>query len=125
MTRADIGTVEAGDEIYTMGAPRKLRFSLSHGMVAFVGRPFSGAFYLQTDLPANSGSSGGPVLNERGEVVAITSFVLKDTEGLAFALPVEYAFDRFASVLAPTERATRVFAAWRDAMVTANAAPIR
>ena len=74
-------------------------FSLSRGMVSYVGRRFERTFYLQTDLPLNAGSSGGPVLNDRGQVVAIASFVLRDSEGLAFALPIDYAYRRFAAAL--------------------------
>jgi S1-C subfamily serine protease len=91
--------MQMGDEVYAMGAPRKLRFSLSRGIVSHVGRHFDGVHYLQTDLPINTGNSGGPLLNDRGELVGIVSFVLRDSQGLAFALPVDYAYRRFAALL--------------------------
>ncbi len=108
---ASITTMRMGDEVFGMGAPRKMSFSLSRGIVSFVGRPFDGVLYLQTDLPTNGGNSGGPVMNERGEVVAIASFILRDSQGLAFALPIDYAYVRFATVLgAPPRRAE--FESW-------------
>ena len=99
LTPATIGSVETGDELFTLGAPRNMPFSLSRGMASYVGRPFGRTFYLQTDLPFNAGNSGGPVLNDRGEVVAIASFVLRNSEGIAFALPIDYAYRRFARAL--------------------------
>jgi S1-C subfamily serine protease len=96
---AAVSSVQLGDDVFAVGAPRKMAFSLGRGMVSFIGRPFDGIFYLQTDLAMNGGSSGGPVLNERGQVIALSSFVLRDSEGLAFALPIEYAYRRFAAHL--------------------------
>jgi S1-C subfamily serine protease len=96
---AAVTSVKLGDDVFAFGAPRKMAFSLSRGMVSYVGRAFDGVYYLQTDLAMNGGSSGGPVLNDRGQVVALSSFVLRDSEGLAFALPIEYAYRRFAAHL--------------------------
>jgi len=99
LTPASITSVQLGDDVLAIGAPRKMAFSLSRGMVSFVGRPFERVYYLQTDLAMNGGSSGGPVMNDRGDVIALSSFVLRDSEGLAFALPIDYAYRRFASHL--------------------------
>jgi serine protease Do len=99
LTPASVTDVELGDDVYAIGAPRKMAFSLSRGMASYVGRPFSGVYYLQTDLAMNAGSSGGPVLDDRGRVIAISSFVLRDSEGLAFALPIDYAYRRFRKQL--------------------------
>ncbi len=99
---APLGTaasLRAGDEVYAIGAPRKMSFSLSRGMVTFAERELDGLQYLQTDLPLNPGNSGGPVVNGYGEIVAIASFVLEDSQGLSFALPIQYARARFASLL--------------------------
>lgn len=108
---ASIVDVRAGDEVFAMGAPKKLSFSLSRGIVSYVGRNFDGVLYLQSDLPINSGSSGGPVINQRGELIGIMSFVLRETQGLAFALPVDYVLRRFARTLGAPLDFTR-FEAW-------------
>jgi len=78
-----------------MGAPRKMTFSLSRGVVSYVGRSFDGTQHIQTDISANSGSSGGPLLSSRGELVGISSFILRGSQGLAFAIPIDYAYRRF------------------------------
>lgn len=96
---ASVTDVELGEDVFAIGAPRKMAFSITRGMASFIGRPFNGAYYLQTDVAMNAGSSGGPILNDRGEVIAISSFVLRDSEGLAFALPIDYAYRRFRDAL--------------------------
>lgn len=93
---ASVTSVAPTQEVYAVGAPHRMSFSLHRGIVSFVGRPFDGVLYLQTDIATNGGNSGGPVLNERGEVIALSSFILRGTQGLAFAVPVDYAMRRFA-----------------------------
>jgi S1-C subfamily serine protease len=93
---ASVVSTKVGEPVYSMGAPRKLKFSLSRGMVSYTGRPFRDVLFIQTDIPTNSGNSGGPVMNARGEVIALQSFILRDSEGLAFAVPIDYAYQRFA-----------------------------
>lgn len=111
---APIASIQTGDEVFGMGAPHKLRFSMSHGLVSYVGRPFDELYYLQTDLPTNAGNSGGPVMNERGEVIGITTFIYRDSQGLAFALPIDYAFDRFKHRLGSTALDGARFSAWQE-----------
>jgi S1-C subfamily serine protease len=106
-----VAHAEPGDEVFAMGAPRKMRFSLGRGIVAFSGRAFDGLFYLQTDLATNAGSSGGPVLDASGRLIAISSFVVRNGDGLSFALPIDYAYQRFSGALAPKGDSAR-FSAW-------------
>lgn len=112
---AGISGVRMGDEVYGVGAPRKLRFSMSRGIVSYVGRRFDSLYYLQTDLPTNSGNSGGPVLNDRGEVLAIAAFIYRDSVGLAFALPLDYVYERFSAYLDRGQPLTR-FSRWKQAV---------
>jgi S1-C subfamily serine protease len=89
--------LRAAQTVYAIGAPRRLGFTVSRGIVSYVGRPMEGVRYIQTDLAINDGNSGGPVLTARGDVVGIMTFILKRSTGLAFALPINYAIDRFAA----------------------------
>jgi S1-C subfamily serine protease len=110
-----ITNMERGDEVFSMGAPRKMRFSFHRGIVSFVGRRFDRdeVVYLQTDLAMSPGSSGGPVLDRHGKLVGIATFILRNSEGLAFAVPVDYALRRFADIDATRDASTR--RAQRDA----------
>jgi S1-C subfamily serine protease len=131
-SEAPMGSVvdlEMGDEVFAMGAPRKLGFSLSRGIVSYTGRPYQGAYFLQTDVPTNPGSSGGPVLDARGALVGIVSFVYRESDGLAFALPIDYAYRRFSRQLRPAlsnvrasyESRLQSFEGWLQARSAASA----
>jgi S1-C subfamily serine protease len=54
---------------------------------------------VQTDLPINEGNSGGPLVDREGRVVGIVSFILRESQGLSFALPIDRAVARFAAYL--------------------------
>jgi serine protease Do len=82
-----------GHPVGTFGHPRGLRFSGTRGIVSAVTtRP--GTEMLQTDAPANSGNSGGPLISlKTGRVVGIvtTKSTGENVEGLVFAIPMPYA----------------------------------
>ena len=85
--------VHQGETVFAFGSPAGLRNSLTHGLVSSVARqvdPDSPLIYIQTDAPINPGNSGGPLVNIRGEVVGVNTFILSQSggnEGLGFAIP--------------------------------------
>ncbi|WP_410877817.1 serine protease [Myroides sp. DW712] len=72
MSYADIASIpaEIGNECFTIGTPRGLSFTLSKGIVSGYRRNSS---LIQTTTDITHGSSGGPLLNENGEVIGITT----------------------------------------------------
>jgi len=100
--RAALGSATAlgvGDEVLAVGSPRKMYFSVSRGMVSFPNRYLDGIEYIQTDLPINVGNSGGPLVDRQGRIVGVVSFILRDSQGISFALPIDRALARFAKYL--------------------------
>ena len=91
---------EVGDIILTIGSPFGLDRSVSMGIVsatnrrrvpASVGQTPRVGFY-QIDAAVNPGSSGGPMLNLRGEVVGVVTAIATQgggNEGVAFAIPAK------------------------------------
>jgi S1-C subfamily serine protease len=59
-------------------------------------RPFAGARYLAVAAEALPGASGGAVLDARGAVVGIVDLALLREPGVALAIPIERALERFA-----------------------------
>jgi serine protease Do len=99
---AEIGSSKAlgvGDDVMAVGSPRKMYFSVSRGMVSFPNRYLDGVEYIQTDLPINVGNSGGPLVDRAGDVVGVVSFILRDSQGISFALPIDQAVARFGEHL--------------------------
>ena len=90
---ASYSQLRQGERVFACGSPVGLRNSLSHGLVSAVSRtltPDSPLIYVQTDAPINPGNSGGPLVNVRGEVVGVNTFILSQTggsNGLGFAVP--------------------------------------
>lgn len=79
-----------GNEVFTIGCPMDLDHSLSRGVVSNAKRQLEGKELIQTDLVVNSGNSGGPLFNQKGEVVGVIMGSLKGGTGLNFAVPVKY-----------------------------------
>ncbi|MFI5178059.1 MAG: trypsin-like peptidase domain-containing protein [Vicinamibacterales bacterium] len=90
---ATYSQVHQGETVFAFGSPGGLRNTLTHGMVSAVARqidPDAPQIYIQTDAPINPGNSGGPLVNIRGEVVGVNTFILSNSggnEGLGFAIP--------------------------------------
>jgi S1-C subfamily serine protease len=98
----DSKALGVGDEVMAVGSPRKMYFSVSRGMVSFPHRFLDGVEYIQTDLPINVGNSGGPLVDREGNVVGVVSFILRDSQGISFALPIDRAVARFGEHLTVT-----------------------
>jgi S1-C subfamily serine protease len=72
-----------GQEVFVIGAPKGLEFSLSRGVVSSLRDSDA---ILQVDAAINPGNSGGPVLNAGNCVAGVATFKFKDSEGLNFAI---------------------------------------
>jgi serine protease Do len=90
-------SVEPGDPVFAVGNPgvgiQILEQSVSEGIVSSASRNFNDLLYLQTTAAVNPGNSGGPLLNQDGEVIGVVTFKAFFQEGIAFALPVRYLKD--------------------------------
>ena len=87
---ASSSSLQVGDSVYAIGNPYGLDETLTRGIVSALGReiaapdgaPIKDA--IQTDAALNPGNSGGPLLNDQGEVIGVDSQIASDaarTEG--------------------------------------------
>jgi serine protease Do len=90
---AEYDALRQGELVFAFGSPEGLRNSVTMGIVSAVARqpePDNPLVYVQTDAPINHGNSGGPLVNVKGELVGINTFILSDSggsHGLGFAIP--------------------------------------
>ena len=77
---------ETGDPVFVIGNPEGLEKTLSQGIVSGV-RKLDGRTLLQITSPISHGSSGGPVLNAKGEVEGVAVSMLTEGQNLNFAVP--------------------------------------
>jgi S1-C subfamily serine protease len=95
----DSDKVAVGDWAIAMGNPlgEQFSFSVTLGIISAVGRTGGPGGnindFIQTDAPINQGNSGGPLVNIRGEVIGINTWIASNTTGggnvgLGFAIPI-------------------------------------
>ncbi|MHB8233709.1 MAG: S1C family serine protease, partial [Solirubrobacteraceae bacterium] len=84
LTLASSKSVQVGDAVYAIGNPYGLEETLTRGIVSALGRSISapngskitGA--IQTDAALNPGNSGGPLLDEEGQVIGVNSQIASE-----------------------------------------------
>jgi len=90
---ADSSSVKVGDAVYAIGNPYGLEGTLTRGIVSALSREISapdGATItgaIQTDAALNPGNSGGPLLDEQGEVIGVNSQIASDAARTAGSQP--------------------------------------
>ncbi len=85
----DSDKIEVGQHVIAIGNPMGLTGSVSDGIISAI-RQAEGYKVIQTTAPISPGSSGGPLLNDLGEVVGVT-FANVDGQNLNLAIPINYA----------------------------------
>ena len=85
----DSDTVQVGVPIYAVGNPRGLEGTFSQGIISSV-RKVGTDKLLQLTAPISPGSSGGPVLNGKGQVIGVSVATFRGGQNLNFAIPSNY-----------------------------------
>lgn len=89
--------LQQGDKVYTIGNPVGLRNTVTSGIFSgYRQNKETGEILLQTDAPINPGNSGGPLIDERGRVHGVNTMILRDTQGIGFAIPIQAVLDEFS-----------------------------
>ncbi|MEH2242795.1 HhoA/HhoB/HtrA family serine endopeptidase [Nostoc sp.] len=87
--------LQPGEPVIAIGNPLGLNNTVTSGIISATGRSSTdiGASdkrvdYIQTDAAINPGNSGGPLLNTRGQVIAMNTAIIQGAQGLGFAIPI-------------------------------------
>ena len=95
----DSDNIKIGETVYAIGNPIGIEFqrTVTKGIISGLNRTIKieenkNSSYMegliQTDASINQGNSGGPLINERGEVIGINSVKIETAEGIGFAIPI-------------------------------------
>jgi len=85
---ADSSAQKEGKQVIAIGHPYGYDFTVSKGIISCRNRTVKGIDYVQTDVPINPGNSGGPLVDLKGEVVGINTWVVGNADNMSFAVPV-------------------------------------
>jgi serine protease Do len=97
----DSNDVRPGETVLAFGNPFGFRFTVTRGIVSAVNRANPDPSdrrkpgeFIQTDAAINPGNSGGPLVDARGQVIGINTFLISPSgsfSGMGFAIPVKIA----------------------------------
>lgn len=105
----DSDALQPGEEVLAIGNPlsKELSSTLTKGIVSALNRSVEtqtgvSTNLIQTDTAINSGNSGGPLINTKGEVIGINTLKASDgAEGIGFAIPINDVKDKIDSLSKP------------------------
>ncbi len=91
----DSNNIKVGEFVIAVGNPYGLNWTVTHGIVSAKGRHGLGLNpiedFIQTDAAINPGNSGGPLCDIHGKVIGINSAIVREAQGLGFAVPINIA----------------------------------
>jgi S1-C subfamily serine protease len=82
----DYSTLTIGEAVYTIGSPQGLANTLGAGLLSGLRTGNGKTEYIQITAPLSAGSSGGGLFDDRGNLIGITSFTIRDSQNLNFAI---------------------------------------
>jgi serine protease Do len=96
----DSDAVRVGQFAFAIGAPFKLDYTFTYGVISGKGRSkliatggYSISDYIQTDASINPGNSGGPLCDIDGKVIGMNALINGLNRGLGFAIPINMVKD--------------------------------
>ena len=107
----DSSKVQVGEDVIAIGnVLGRYHNSVSRGIISGLGRPIvtsGSSLYgnlkelddlIQTDTAINSGNSGGPLVNAKGEVIGINTAIDGSAQNIGFSVPINHAKEMIASI---------------------------
>ncbi len=80
--------LKVGERVYSVGTPSGLERTLGEGIISGL-RPSEEGRFVQTTAPISPGSSGGGLFDSSGNLIGVTTFLLKEAQSINFAIAAE------------------------------------
>lgn len=87
-----------GDPVIAVGHPFGLKYTATQGIISNSSHQQDDLYYIQHDAALNPGNSGGPLVNDAGEILGVNTFIIQNGQSIGFSLPARYlkqALDEF------------------------------
>jgi S1-C subfamily serine protease len=117
-----------GETVLALGNPFGLGGSVSRGILSSKNRrptledqPLAVEDWLQTDAAINPGSSGGPLVNLRAELIGLNVAVHSEGQGIGFAIPIRQIAEALSGIFTPEVETSR----WFGARLKPGTTPLR
>jgi S1-C subfamily serine protease len=88
LTDGDSQSLSTGATVYAIGSPLGLDNTLSQGIISNAKRTLDGVDYIQMTAAISPGSSGGALLNTKGQVIGVTSATSTTGQNINLAIPI-------------------------------------
>jgi len=82
----DYTTLAVGEAVFTIGSPKGLVNTLGSGLLSGLRKSEGESEYIQITAPVSEGSSGGGLFDDRGNLIGVTTFTVRDSQNLNFAI---------------------------------------
>jgi S1-C subfamily serine protease len=82
----EYSSLMVGEIVYTIGSPKGLVNTLGSGLLSGLRTSEDETEYIQISAPVSAGSSGGGLFDDRGNLIGIVSFTIRDAQNLNFAI---------------------------------------
>ncbi len=90
-TLTDEEELPIGSKVRVAGYPFGMPFTITEGSLSSPRQLIDGKYYLQVDAPVNPGNSGGPIINDKGEVIGVTvsKYASSNADNMGFGVRIE------------------------------------
>ncbi|MBV6420451.1 MAG: hypothetical protein DAHOPDDO_01693 [Ignavibacteriaceae bacterium] len=85
----EVKSLKVGQRVYAIGSPLGFENSISEGIISGLRNYEELGNYIQITASISSGSSGGAVVNDRGELIGISTLSADEGQNLNFAIPID------------------------------------
>jgi len=86
---------KVGDAVLAVGEPFGLQYLTSQGQITNTDYKIDDLVFFEHEATMHPINSGGPVLNNKGEVLGVNTFILRNDKNVGFALPIKYLMTTF------------------------------
>lgn len=87
------------DPVTAIGHPFGLKFSVKSGIISSAREVMNNIPYLHIDAALNPGNSGGPLVDNDGDVIGVNTFIIQNGDNIGFSLPVHFLSDSLEDFL--------------------------